>query len=463
MDKEKRLSSLSPGRSLFITALTSLFLGTASFFLPLLLPIWKISMLILIPVLIIDAILLIFWTDRLNVQRKISPTLALGRSTTVNVNISPNGKGIIPVKFKFFDIYDDSFDCASMPITVRSLNFANKTSKSHKNDEFTGWNLQYIILPGRRGNWEFKACHLLFSSMLHFWRLKTVVTVESRGRTYPDFTALAQSSNLQVLLQCVGEKKVRRRGCGLEFESLRDWQNGDTIKSIDWRATSRRQKFTVREYQEEQDQNVLFLLDSGYRLNRRNGEGQQGTQFDSALNAALLLSHVALKSGDSVSACVFGNCERWIPPRKGINALCAITNGLFDVQSAGVPSSLFSALETALTHLKRRTFIVLVSNFRKEDSEQLSWILPRITRRHLLLLVSMRESEAERLASRALCEIVSNDDVLESAAAYAYIAERKEMYKQWEHQGVLTMETSSDSISAALINRYLAVKRKGVL
>ena len=272
MDKEKRLSGISPGRSLFIAALVSLFLGASSFFLPFLLAIWQISILILIPIFVIDAIILVFWMDKLNVQREIATTLALGRSVPVKIRITPVGKCIILSKFKVFDIYDDSFDCDSMPITVSGPKFADKSAKSGKADIFLGWELQYFVLPKRRGIWEFKICHLLFSSMFHFWRLKTVMHVESRGRTYPDFTALVQSGNLQALLKDAGEKRVRRRGAGLEFESLRDFQNGDTIRSIDWRATSRRQKFTVREYQVEQDQNVLFLMDSGYRLNRRGDD-----------------------------------------------------------------------------------------------------------------------------------------------------------------------------------------------
>jgi uncharacterized protein (DUF58 family) len=256
-------------------------------------------------------------------------------------------------------------------------------------------------------------------------------------------------------------REIRRRGQGMEFESLRDYQEGDSIRSIDWRATSRnrrvdgRLKLIVRDYREEQDQQVLFIIDSGYRL--------PDVQFDSALNAMLLLAWVALKHGDGVAAASFGAEDRWIPPRKGMSALTGLMNGLYDLHSAPVPSSPFSALENALERLRRRSFIILVSNFREEDGESLSWILPRIQRRHLLLLVSFREREAESLAAISGNPPAPPEQILERAAAFSYLVSRRRLYQKWEHAGLLTLETTPEHISPALINRYLSVKKSGRL
>jgi uncharacterized protein (DUF58 family) len=228
---------------------------------------------------------------------------------------------------------------------------------------------------------------------------------------------------------------------------------------VDWRATSRRRKVIIREYQEEQDQQVLFLLDSGYRLHRME-ESSGGLQFDSALEAVLLLSWISLKHGDSVAVGSFGSHRRWLGPRKGISSFPVLMNGLYDLSSGPYPSSPFSALEDALARLRRRTFIILISNFREEDGESLSWILKRIERRHLLLLVSLKEKESEALASRRPREA---EEALETAAAFSYLAGRRELYGSWEHSGLLTMESAAGDLSAAMINRYLQVKRSGRL
>jgi uncharacterized protein (DUF58 family) len=156
----------------------------------------------------------------------------------------------------------------------------------------------------------------------------------------------------------------------------------------------------------------------------------------------------------------FGGLKRWISPRKGISSFPVLMNSLYDLTSAPVPSSPFSALEDALARLKRRTFIILISNFREEDGESLSWILKRIEKRHLLLLVSLRERESESLAAR---NPASAEEALETAAAFSYLASRRELYAAWEHSGLLTLEAPPEGLSPALINRYLQVKRSGHL
>jgi uncharacterized protein (DUF58 family) len=137
-----------------------------------------------------------------------------------------------------------------------------------------------------------------------------------------------------------------------------------------------------------------------------------------------------------------------------------LIHSLYDVKSASAPSSLFSALENALSRLKRRTLIIMISNLREEDGESLSWVLKRIRQRHLLLLVSLRETEAEHIAMR---KPTGKDEALETAAAFAYLSARRRLYKTWEHLGLLTLECSSRELSSALIKQYLEIKRGGLL
>jgi uncharacterized protein (DUF58 family) len=139
------------------------------------------------------------------------------------------------------------------------------------------------------------------------------------------------------------------------------------------------------------------------------------------------------------------------------------------LHSSPVPSSIFSALENALGRLHRRTFIILISNFHGEDGESLSWILSQIKRRHLLLMVSFRESEAAASGAEAFqtgalsSAATAAEQTLETAAAFSYLASRRRMYREWERSGLLVLETHTQHISAALINRYLSVKRSGKL
>jgi uncharacterized protein (DUF58 family) len=445
---------VKPGRSLFAAALGFFLLGTAAFFSEAFSLVWFLSGAILLPLIILDALILYFLTGRPAAERELPVSLAQDEPVRVRLTIRRGGRFLIPAALRLYDLYPPSMDCGG------HLDRAVFPARLDRRILAQGGQIlfDYTLIPRERGAWVFRGLEFLLASPLRFWQLRTFHPAESRGRTYPDFKKIAAGEELRGILARLGSREIRRRGQGLEFLSLRDFMEGDAMRAVDWRASSRnrhldgRIKLIVREYQDEQDQQVLFALDSGYRL--------LGRQFDSALNALLLLSWAALKHGDSVAAQSFGASERWIPPRKGTSAITGLLRDFSDLHNGPVPSSPFSALEQALTRLRRRTFIILVSNFREEDGESLSWILPRIQKRHLLLLVSFREEAAETLAAR---HPANPEETLETAAAFSYLASRRRLYQSWEHSGLLTLETTPARISSALVNRYLAVKRSGRL
>jgi uncharacterized protein (DUF58 family) len=442
------------GAGLFIVSLFWLLLGTAAAFLNPLSLVWFLSIVFLLPFIILDGLFLAFLSDKLEAERIVSASLSQGITHQVIVRIRKSGKGFLPFRILLFDLYPLSMKCIVFPALLDRRQLQSGELQ-----------FGYPIQPLERGVWRFEGLELLFSSPLRFWKRRISHPCINQGRTYPDFNKIkASAGDIRGILERTGLKNIRKRGQGMEFMSLREFQEGDSIRAIDWRATSRnrqsdgRQKVIVREYQEEQDQQVLILLDTGYRLYRR--EGEFALQFDSALGAMLFLAYVALKHGDSIAVGAFGNTELWLPPRKGVRSFPVLINSLYDLQSAPVPSSPFSALEDALKRLRRRTFIILISNFREEDGESLSWILKRIEKRHLLLLVSLQEREAEDIAHR---QPATPDEGLETAAAFSYLSSRRRLYRSWEHSGILTLETSSAHLSGALINRYLEVKRSGKL
>jgi uncharacterized protein (DUF58 family) len=459
---------VKPDKAFFIAALLWFLLGAVAFFVDALSLVWFLVGVTLLPVIIVDGLVLALLTDRLDATREVSASLALGEAARVRLTVrrsvaasdtSPKmlSRKFLPLYVSVFDRYPPSMTCDAFPATLdRGALKACGTLV-----------FDYSVMPIERGAWSFEGIDFLLASPLRFWALNVRHPYESAGKTYPNFKKIRENalSDLRGLLEKTGLKEIRRRGEGMEFNSLRESQAGVSIKAVDWRATSRRGKVIIREYQEEQDQQVLLLLDSGYRLHRRGGSNaalpENALEFDNALNAALFLAFVALKHGDSVALASFGNAEKWVPPRKGLSsAFPLLMNQVYDLKSAPVPSSPFSALESALSRLHRRTFIILLSNFREEDGESLSWILPRVEKRHLLLLVSLREREAELLATR---KPRTRDEALESAAAFSYLSSRRRLYRTWEHSGLLTLESTVEHLSSALINRYLEVKRSSRL
>ena len=453
---------MKPAPFLFIAVFFWLVLAVTAYFLPFLVIVWIYSGLAVFILAAADFLLLFFLCERFEVKREISPTLSQGCLTKVKLILSRGQEGagpgffFIPPGIQVFDLHPLSMTTSVFPARIERRLF----SKGKGSAIF-----EYKIYPLERGAWFFSGTELLLSSPCLLWKLKVLHKCEDTGKTYPDFNKIKAGADLRGLFEKTGVKNIRRRGQGMEFMSLRDYQDGDSIRDIDWRAVSRRRgmdgnyKLIVREYQEEQDQQVLFLLDNGYRLHKKE-TGTSRAQFDSALEAILLLSWVSLKHGDSVAAASFGKTTRWLFPGKGMSAFPQMMNGLYDLKSSAAPSSPLACLEEALGILKRRSFIILISNFREEDGESLSWILKRVQKQHLLLLVSLKENDAEALASR---NPANADEALETAAAFSYLVSRRNLYKSWERMGLLTLETSSQTLSPALINRYLQVKRSGRL
>lgn len=450
MRENKSRILILPGRVLFITSLLYLVLGCAAFFFETVFLVWVLTGAGLVPFIVTDLFLLTLLGDRLRTERKVSSSLAQDEPARVKLIISADGKPFFPSGIRLFDLYPETMSSSAFPAKLDK-----KTFKESGTVVF-----EYTVTPTERGLWSFSGAEFLFGSFLRFWRIKVTHNCASRGRTYPNFKQMAQGPALKGKLEKGSVRKIRKRGQGMDFESLRDYQDGDSVRLIDWRATSRTRRpdgsyrFIIKDYQEEQDQQVLLIIDSGYRL--------PDFQFDSALGAMLMLSFTALKHGDAVAAASFGARDLWIPPRKGMSAYTGLMNGLYDLHSEPVPSSPFSALENALSRLRRRSFIVLISNFREEDDKTLSWILPRIERRHLLLLVSFHEDEAETLAfPKTGLRKKNSEEILETAAAFAYLANRRRLYHKWEHSGLLVLETSPQHVSSALINKYLYVKKSG--
>jgi uncharacterized protein (DUF58 family) len=474
--------SLRSGPALFIAALLWLGLGCGAYFSGGLFLVWALSGIGLLPLIALDAALLLVFCGRYGGLRELPLTCAQGEPVRALIRVRREREGLLPSALRLFDLYPPPMEAlAKGPHggAAKAVVFPVRFSREDLRGAARGAELEfgYTLLPRERGPWLFPGMEFLYSSPLCFWRLKTFCEFQSRGKTFPDFKKLAGGGALRGILEEQGFQEIRRRGQGLEFRLLREYQEGDPIKSIDWRATGRQRtssglwRFIVREYQEEQDQQVLCILDTGFRLRRDD--------FDAALRGTMLLSYTALKHGDAAAVMSFGAMERRIPPRKGLRYFPVIMNQLYDLRSSSAPSSPFSALESALADLRRRTFIILISNFREEDGVSLSWILPRIRRKHLLLLVSFREAEAERLARRTRAELFPpqksgpllsekaghflSEMALESAAAFSYLASRRRLYQSWEHQGLLTMEASAENFSSALVNRYLELKRSGKL
>jgi uncharacterized protein (DUF58 family) len=255
----------------------------------------------------------------------------------------------------------------------------------------------------------------------------------------------------------MGIIKRSRVGTSLDFQQLRDYQDGDTLSRIDWKATARRNTLISRQFEEQRHQTLLLVPDCGRRMRALDGEL---TQFDHSLNAMLLLSYIALRQGDEVSILNFGGQPRWLKPVKGSHAMPIVLDHLYDYQTTTQPSDFTEAAQRILTHQKRRALVVFLTNLRTEDSSHLQPAVQLLRRRHRVLIATLSEQE---LTQRAQQPIDSLNSALGYAAYCAYQQERALLLRTLRSQRIHLLDTTAQNLPIALTNRYLDLKASGHL
>jgi uncharacterized protein (DUF58 family) len=322
----------------------------------------------------------------------------------------------------------------------------------------------YRVRATARGDIDFGQVALRLASPFRLWEKQVLAGEPSRVRVYPNFAALTKFALLAVdnRLSQIGVLQRRRRGEGLDFHQLREYREGDSPRQIDWKASSRMLKLISREYRDERDQQIVFLIDCGRRMGAREPAlvpGELATaHFDHALNAVLLLAYVALRQGDAVGFSTFAtDSPRFRAPRKSGATVTALLYGL--EPSTHSPDYYRAAVELN-TRLKRRAMVVVISNLRDEDDDTLKPALALLKKKHLVMFASLKERVVDRLAEAPVTNL---SKAMTYASARLYQRERAEAFRRISRQGALTLEAAPADLPIALVNRYLDAKRAGVL
>jgi uncharacterized protein (DUF58 family) len=209
---------------------------------------------------------------------------------------------------------------------------------------------------------------------------------------------------------------------------------------------------------------VLVLVDCGRRMRADDRRQRIGTShFDQVLNAVMLLAYVALKQGDALGAMTFGTPageERSFPPRKGTHALNALMGELYAVEPTATHSDYVAAAQSVLRSYPKRALVIVITNFRDEDSTELGQALRLLRSRHLVLLASLRERIVGELISQPLS---SGEAVLDVASGHLYEQARRDAFNRLAARDSMMVDAEPADLGVALVNRYHAIKRAGLI
>jgi uncharacterized protein (DUF58 family) len=321
--------------------------------------------------------------------------------------------------------------------------------------------LIYSLRPPKRGSFEFGRIAVRFLSRLGLvWR-ETKAGEQQKVKVYPNM-ARAREVELKALgarSLVSTHRKTSWRGEGREFESLRDYVQGDELRHISWTATARRGKITTRQYQTERDQNILIALDAGRLMTARI---ETETKLDSAVHAALALMSAAGRSGDNAGLVVFGRrIKTYLPPGRGRDQMDAALEALYPIEPEMIEPSYARAFEFIAANSKRRSLVVLLTDLVDEGgSRELLTSLRLLRPRHLPLVVTIADRDLKAVVRDAP---ESAQDLFTQSVAEEIIYQREAALRMVESQGGLALDVTAAALAPALLEKYLHVKERGLL
>jgi uncharacterized protein (DUF58 family) len=321
--------------------------------------------------------------------------------------------------------------------------------------------VEYAVTPRTRGRFEWGPIFLRYRSLLGLWERSKQVPAAGDVRVYPNLNMLERYHLLARTdhLAALGIRRIRQRGASTEFESLRDYVRGDDARQLDWKATARRSRLIVRNQEAERHQTVLLLLDCG-RLMNATEDGV--AKLDHAVNAALLLSHVALARGDRVGLCAFsGKVHSWLVPRGNLAQNRLIADALYDLRGDYTESDHGRCLKFVAARYPKRSLLVVLTDFvDATTAADMVAHLELAARRHVVLFAALKDAFLERAAR---VDPLTERDGFRKAAALDLLRERQTVLERIRHAGGFVADAEPGAITPPIINHYLRVMLGGLL
>jgi len=317
------------------------------------------------------------------------------------------------------------------------------------------------VTPVSRGRDELGDLYVWYENAIGLVRRRVVVPAPFPIRVYPDLAAVERYGTLRARNRLVeaGLRRMRLRGIGTEFESLRDYAAGDAFRTIDWKATARRGKVMVAQHEVERSQNVMLAIDCGRLMTPRLGDQRK---LDYAITAALSVASIASLASDKVGAVAFAQkilVAR--APRSTASSLQGLAEALYDLEPRFEESDYARVCAYLHAHLRRRSLIVLFTDVIDPLAQSVVLgELASLARRHFVLCVFMNDAAVVDALARVPAGSI---DAYERDVAIGLERERSVAVTTLERAGVHVIDVPARALSISVINEYLRVKQRGLL
>jgi uncharacterized protein (DUF58 family) len=366
-----------------------------------------------------------------------------------------------------------------MPVTLELHNFSGGTVSAKVSDETPETfrrdlptvemsapakgtrSASYSIEPRSRGDARFGDVWLRYQSSLGLAERWARARLPQTVRVYPN---IEEAQRMRIYLirsrQIELEKRLKRqRGHGREFESLRDYRDGDEFRDICWSVTARRGKLITKVHQIERSQTIWLVLDAGRLLRARV---DRLTKLDYTISAALSLAQVAFYSGDRVALLAYGRKpQQRVGPGRGVPHLRVLMESMAQIRAEAYEADHLLAAENLLSQQSRRSLIVWLTDLAETAATpEVIECAAKMATRHLVLLGIIGQPELRRVVAAGP---ENASEMYRYTAALEVVQRRDLLLRRLRQQGALTLEVDASRMSTALVNRYLEVKERSLL
>lgn len=338
---------------------------------------------------------------------------------------------------------------------VRNFEIKRKIKASSQDD------IQYFLRPTERGEYQFGKLNIYVSSPLRLISRRFMFENGHMVPTYPSYIQLrkydlmAFSNNLFQY----GVKKIRRIGHTIEFEQIKEYVQGDDIRTLNWKATAKKNSLMVNQFQDEKSQSVYMVIDKG-RVMKMPFNGL--SLLDYAINATLVLSNVILKKHDKAGMFTFSKkVENRVMAEKRSSQMQLIMESLYNVKTDFFESDYSRLYVDIKKNINHRSLVLLYTNFETLDSlhRQLPY-LKGIAKSHLLVVVFFQNTELNEIIHKK-SETVQ--EVYDKVIAEKFAFEKRLIVSELKKYGIYSVLTQPENLTLDTINKYLEIKARGIL
>jgi uncharacterized protein (DUF58 family) len=406
----------------------------------------KLLLLVLLTLTFLDALILFATKKGIKGVRNLPEKFSNGDQNPINLNIE---------NFYTFPIYCRIIDEIPEQFQVRNFKIDRKLKASSITE------LEYELRPTERGEYHFGKLNIYATSVFGLIARRFSFNDKAMIPTYPSFIQLRKYNLLAISnnLNHYGAKKVRRLGHTMEFEQIKEYVLGDDLRTINWKATAKKNQLMINQFQDEKSQPIYSVIDKG-RVMKMPFDGL--TLLDYAINASLVISNVALKKQDKAGIFAFSKkVENRVVAERRTSQMNLILEGLYNVNTDYFESDFGRLYADIKRNITQRSLILLYTNFETLDGlhRQLSY-LKGIAKNHLLVVIFFKNTELNNLITEK-AETVQQ--AYDKVIAEKFAFEKRLIVNELKKYGIYSILTTPEDLTIDTINKYLEIKARGLL